>query len=268
MNASPDEPTAPTPTDLTVEYERAPGNVDPTEPVRFGWRLDTDRRGARQTAYRVVVGRDRERVASGRGDLWDSGRVDADRATSVAYEGPDVASDTTYYWSVKLWTDDGETPWADPTQFVTALEPGEWRGEWIAHQPGPGDTNGWRSRWLDPDDDGDEPWVQVDLGGERTVESVDLVPADPVTVVRTPDDYAVTPSGRDDPLVEFGFPDAYRVEVADEPAFESATVVAEVSDSDAGSPGGEGADAAGQPEAAVRTRTHDADGARGGADHQ
>jgi len=46
MNASPDEPTAPTPTDLTVEYERAPGNVDPTEPVRFGWRLDTDRRGA------------------------------------------------------------------------------------------------------------------------------------------------------------------------------------------------------------------------------
>ena len=270
MNASPDDRTALAPTDLTVEYEHAPGNVDPTDTPRFGWRVDADRRGSAQSAYRVVVGRDRERVASGHGDLWDSGRVDSERATSVAYGGPDLAADVTYYWSVNVWTDGGETGWADPAEFATALAPEDWRGEWIAHQPGEGDTNGWRSRWRDPDavdadatgDDGDtgDPWVQVDLGAHREVDAVELHPADPVTVVRTPDDYAVTTSWRDDPLVEFGFPEAYRVEVADDPDFESATVVAAVSDSDAG---GESGDSDGQPQAAVRTRTHDAGGARG-----
>jgi len=260
MSAPPDDGATPVPTDLTVEYERAPGNVDPTDAPRFGWRVASDRRGARQTAYRVVVGRDRERVAGGRGDLWDSGSVESDRATSVPYEGPDLAADATYYWSVKLWTDDEATPWAEPAEFATALAPEDWRGEWIAHQPGEGDTNGWRSRWRDPDatgvGDGETPWVQVDLGDEREVAAIELHPADPVTVVRTPDDYAVTTSWDADPLVEFGFPDAYRVEVADDPEFETATVVVETTDGSA-EVDGEAAD--GQPTDAVRTRTHDAD---------
>jgi len=267
MDDSPDGRTPPAPTDLTVEYERAPGNVDPTESPRFGWRVVTDRRDARQTAYRVVVGHDRERVAGGRGDLWDSGRVDAERATNVAYGGPDLGADETYYWSVKLWTDACETSWADPAEFATALSPEDWRGEWITHQPGDGDTNGWRSRWRDPDavgaGDGTEPWVQVDLGGEREIAAVGVHPADPVTVVRTPDDYAVTTSWDDDPLVEFGFPDAYRVEVADDPEFATGTVVAEVSDgSDADDVATSDEASDGQPADAVRTRTHDAD-ARG-----
>ncbi|WP_436930837.1 family 78 glycoside hydrolase catalytic domain [Halosimplex halobium] len=269
MNDTADDRSQPAPTDLTVEYERAPGNVDPTDEPRFGWRIVTDRRGARQTAYRVVVGRDRERVAAGRGDLWDSGRVDSERATSIAYGGPDLAADATYYWSVKLWTDAGETAWAGPAEFATALAPEDWRGEWITHQPGEGDTNGWRNRWRDPDvvagsdtggtGDGVDPWVQVDLGERRDLGKIELHPADPVTVVRTPDDYAVTTSWDDDPLAAFGFPDAYRVEVADDPAFDAATTVAEVTD-------GSVADAEstdGQPMSAVRARTHDAGDARG-----
>ncbi|ELZ19874.1 alpha-L-rhamnosidase [Halosimplex carlsbadense 2-9-1] len=267
MNTSPDERTSSAPTDLTVEYERAPGNVDPTDPPRFGWRAPTGRRGARQTAYRVVVGRDRERVAGGRGDLWDSGRVESDRATSVVYEGPGLAADATYYWSVKLWTDGGATPWADPAEFATALSPEDWRGEWIAHQPGAGDTNGWRSRWRDPDavGDGEGPWVQVDLGAERELAAIELHPADPVTVVRTPDDYAVATSWRDDPLVEFGFPDAYRVELSDDPEFETATTVADVVDdsgSDVVAPTDDD-ELAGQSETVATARTHDAGDARG-----
>ena len=230
------------PTDLTVGYESTPTNVDPTEPPRFSWRLATERRGAGQTAYRVVVGRDRAAVAAGRGGLWDSGVVESDRATDVPYEGPTLAADETYYWSVKLWTDAGDSPWADPAEFSTALAPENWAGDWIAHQPGPGDTNGWRSRWCDPEGD-DEPWVQVDLGEAHDIAAVTLHPADPVTVVRTPDDYAVTSSFSDDPLAEFGFPDGYRVAVADDPEFADATVAVTATDDTAD--GGD-ADDAGQ----------------------
>ncbi|GCF14409.1 rhamnosidase [Haloarcula mannanilytica] len=219
------------PTDLRVEYENDPVNVDPTGTPRFAWRCDTDRRGAEQTAYRVIVSRDRDAVAEGRGTFWDSGRVDSDRATDVVHDGPELAADETYYWSVKLWTDIGETPWAEPATFSTALEPEDWRGDWIAHQPDGGDTNGWRSRWRPSDWDGEE-WVQVDLGERRDLSTVTLHPSSPVDVVRTPDDTAVTISWSENPIEGFGFPDAYRIEVADDPDFENATVVATVTADD------------------------------------
>ena len=225
MSAPPAEQSQ-RPVDLRVEYEDAPVNVDPTRAPRFAWRLATDARDSSQRAYRIVVGHDAEAVADGEGTMWDSGVVQSSEATGVVYEGPSLAADETYYWSVKVETDAGETEWADPASFGTALAPEDWRGDWIAHQPEGGDSNGWRSQWHDPDAAA-EPWVQVDLGEATEIGAGTLHPAEPVDVVRTPDDTAVTISWDENPIDGFGFPDAYRVEVADDPAFEDATVVAE-----------------------------------------
>lgn len=231
MPKPPDEEGVYQPVNLRVDYENAPNNIDPSTTPRFSWRCETDQRRAVQTGYRVVVGDDRDAVSNGRGTLWDSGRVETDRSTAVAYDGPNLAADATYYWSVKLWTDAGETPWADPAQFATALEPEDWHGEWIARQPGEGDTNGWRSRWRASDWDGDE-WIQVDLGEHRNISTITLHPASPVDIVRTPDDTAVTISWSENPIEGFGLPDAYRIEVADNPDFADSTVVAKVTGSD------------------------------------
>ncbi|MDS0300626.1 family 78 glycoside hydrolase catalytic domain [Halogeometricum sp. S1BR25-6] len=241
------------PTGLRVEYEESPENVDPTETPRFAWRGGTDRRGGKQRAYRVVVGRDRSAVEAGRGGTWDSGRVDDGRATNVAYDGPQLDSDATYHWSVKLWTDAGETGWADPARFSTALEPEDWRGEWISHQPEGGDSNGWRSQWRDERWDGEE-WVQVDLGERRSIDTVGLHPAEPVDIMRTPDDTVVTMSWRENPLAGFGFPDGYRIEVSDSPDFENATVVSDPSDSKSVVTQGEGRNAGNET---VSSATHD-----------
>jgi len=231
MSASPEGTQVQSPVDLQVEYETDPPNVDITTDPRFSWRCDTDRRGAAQTAYRVVVGRDRQAVADGKGAVWDSGGVASDRATGIRYDGPDLAASETYYWSVKLRTDIGETEWADPGRFSTALGPEDWNGNWITHQPGAGDTNGWRSQWQDADE---KQWVQVDLADRREIESVTLYPANPIDVVRTPDDTAVTISWTENPLEEFGFPDAYRIEAADDPDFDEATLAATVTLDDEG----------------------------------
>jgi len=134
------------PVELLLEYEDAPVNVDPTQTLRFGWQVPADSRNSKQTAYRLVVGHSPDAIIGGDGDLWDLGVVESGEATNVRYDGPDLASDETYHWSVKVWTADGENEWADPAQFATALKPEDWHGDWIAHQPDEGDTNGWRSQ--------------------------------------------------------------------------------------------------------------------------
>ncbi|WP_129115350.1 family 78 glycoside hydrolase catalytic domain [Halegenticoccus tardaugens] len=240
------------PTDLRVEYEETPENVDPTKSLRFSWRMETDERGVTQTAYRLVVGRDRDTVAEGHGTLWDSGRVESDRADNVDYDGPDLGADETYYWSVKVWIGGGETKWAEPARFATALPPESWRGDWITHQPGDGDTNGWRSRWRDPDENGEE-WVQVDLGDSYEISEITLYGAEPVDVIRTPDDTAVTISWMDNPIAGFGFPTAYRIDVTDDPDFGDTTIVTDVTFD-----GGDGEEPEGVPtDDDIPVQTHD-----------
>ena len=54
---------------------------------RLSWRLATDgRRGARQTAYRIIVSTQRH----GPANLWDSGRVRSDATSQVVYRGKPV----------------------------------------------------------------------------------------------------------------------------------------------------------------------------------
>lgn len=56
MSAPTDRAQLSRPTDLRVEYEEQPVNVDPSMMPRFSWRVPSDQRGTHQTAYRLVVG--------------------------------------------------------------------------------------------------------------------------------------------------------------------------------------------------------------------
>lgn len=216
------------PEDLRVDYEENPTNVDPTTTPQFSWRVATEQRGVNQIAYRLVIGYERHGVTNSRGNVWDSGRVNTDSSTTISYDGPALASDTTYYWSVKVWMDNGDkTEWAQPNQFSTAIRSEDWEGKWIAHQPNGGDTNGWRSRWRG-ESWNDEEWVQIDLGTRRDLSSISLHPADPAGIIRTPDNTVVTQSWFANPLDGFGFPNAYRIEVSDDAEFEESTLVADV----------------------------------------
>ena len=105
MKALATDSTAPcTPVALQCEHLRNPLGIDNPTP-RLKWRLDDPRQGARQTAYRVVVGTDSAAVARGKGDVWDSGR----RPTPdmlLTYDGPALQPLTRYYWQVRVWDKD------------------------------------------------------------------------------------------------------------------------------------------------------------------
>jgi len=76
----------------------------------------------RQLAHRI-------RFGSG----WDSGRVASAESVLVEYGGPDLRSGDRVSWTVKVWTDLGESDWSEPEVFeLGLLEPGDWSARWIA----------------------------------------------------------------------------------------------------------------------------------------
>jgi len=231
-----------------VSFEEGPNDI-PRDEVRFSWCLE-GASGRGQDSYQIVVGRKPERVSAGSGDIWDTGEVTSDRNVDIPYDGPALATDTTYHWSVQVW-DEERTRYEmdEPASFTTALDgEADWSGEWIGHQPGCGDSSGYRSQWHDADADATE-WVQVDLGEERSFDGVELHPAAPFQRLTTPDGFEVTPLYASEErtgyleTVEkvsgFGFPERYRVEVADDLSFESARVVVDRTDEAESNSGGE-----------------------------
>lgn len=114
---------------LTCEYRENPLGIDVVRP-RLAWRLRSDRRGVRQTAYRVVAASSPDTLP-GQNSLWDSGRVESDQSSHVVYEGPALASGQRVHWRVTVWTDGGvvesEVAWWEMGLLARA----DWVGEWI-----------------------------------------------------------------------------------------------------------------------------------------
>ncbi|HEY1750255.1 MAG TPA: alpha-L-rhamnosidase N-terminal domain-containing protein, partial [Caulobacteraceae bacterium] len=101
---------------------------------RLSWRLEADRPGARQSAYRVRVATTPEALAAGGADLWDSGRIASGQCFDVAYAGPPPASRQRCWWTVDVW-DEAEAPAEPPRPAfweMGLLAPADWTAAWLA----------------------------------------------------------------------------------------------------------------------------------------
>jgi len=125
-------------TDLKTEYLRNPLGLDERKPRLF-WRLESEKRGAVQTAYRVLVASSPEALAREEGDCWDSGRVASDRMTHIVYEGKPLESEGRYCWKVRVWDGDGRaSDWSEPACWTMGLlTRAEWKAFWIGRKPEP-----------------------------------------------------------------------------------------------------------------------------------
>ncbi len=121
-------PAPTSPVQLRCNYFDNPLGVHDAHP-RFSWKLATgDRRGARQTAYRITVSTTR----SGKADLWDSGRVRSDAMTQVTYRGKSLASRQRAWWHVEIWDEKNRRSESVPAFWEAGLlDRKEWRGGWI-----------------------------------------------------------------------------------------------------------------------------------------
>ncbi len=115
---------------LTCEYRTNPLGIDVLQP-RLSWQLESSQRGARQTAYRILVAVS-ETGLSGSGLLWDSGKVSSDQSIHVKYGGPALVSGQRVYWKVLVWDEAGqEAESAFAWWELGLLDRTDWSGQWI-----------------------------------------------------------------------------------------------------------------------------------------
>ncbi len=119
------------PANLRCEYRVNPLGVDIIAP-RLSWEVRDSRRGAVQTAYRIVVSTD-QAMSDPKAVVWDTGKVESDQSIHVAYGGKALASGKQYFWKVRTW-DAGGAPseYSEPAWWeMGLLEPSDWRARWI-----------------------------------------------------------------------------------------------------------------------------------------
>jgi alpha-L-rhamnosidase len=123
-----------TPYGLQVEQTPEPLGIDARRP-RFSWKLQSDRRGAGQSAYRLTAARSEADLDTGR-LMWDSGRRLGSDALLVPWEGPVLQSRMRYHWRVEVWDEAQERGGSAQSWFETGLlHDDDWTAVWVARDP-------------------------------------------------------------------------------------------------------------------------------------
>jgi len=149
------------PVNLKCEYRVNPLGVDTLVP-RFSWEMDDAQRGAKQTAYQIIVSTD-SRMKDLNAVVWDTGKVESDQSVHVAYKGKSLTSATRYFWRVRTWDVEGKPSLYSQTQWweMSLLKPAEWTARWITAE-----------KLIDTRpkmDWGDWIWNAKDEGGKKAV---------------------------------------------------------------------------------------------------
>lgn len=89
-------------------------------------------RNVQQTAYQVLVASAPDLLAEDKADVWNSGKLNSAASVHNTYKGRALKSKTKYYWTVKVWTNKGESAWSRPASWsMGLLHYKDWEGRWI-----------------------------------------------------------------------------------------------------------------------------------------
>jgi alpha-L-rhamnosidase len=119
------------PVNLRCEYRANPLGIDVARP-RLSWELaarQAGARGLRQSAYRVLVASSDALLQAGKGDLWDSGRVESAQSIHVVYGGAPLAAGARAAWKVRVWDQAGGVSESAPAFWSAGIT--EWKAAWI-----------------------------------------------------------------------------------------------------------------------------------------
>src|SRR6266498_2778470 len=123
--------TTTTVSNLTCEYRPNPLGIDVLQP-RLSWQIQSDRRGARQTAYQIMVTASGSDLDDGSNLLWDSGKIVSDQSIHVPYGGAPLASRQRVHWKVRVWDEVGQAVESSSAWWeMGLLARSDWQAQWI-----------------------------------------------------------------------------------------------------------------------------------------
>lgn len=114
--------------DLRVQHSDSPVSIEDRHPV-FSWRMESDVRGQKQSAYRITVFREVDGS-----EVWDTGKVPGDKSVDIPYQGVALQAEKGYAVNLTVWDKDGNH-YDLSTRFETGImnpRISAWNGaDWI-----------------------------------------------------------------------------------------------------------------------------------------
>ena len=124
---------------LRCEYEEKPLGLEIKNP-RLSWQMKSATRGAKQTAYQILVADNEVELKKDIGNIWNSGMVKSEQSLKIDYAGKPLESRKRYFWKVKVWNEKNKpTIYSEPTWWEMALLQ---KTDWAAHWIGKNSTEG------------------------------------------------------------------------------------------------------------------------------
>ena len=118
-------------TNLQIEQKANPLGVDIENP-RFSWNMESLQRGAKQSAYQILVASSAEKLKANEADIWDSKKIVSDKSIQIYYDGKTLESNRKYYWKVLVWDNNGDMREGGPAFWTTGLfKESDWKAKWI-----------------------------------------------------------------------------------------------------------------------------------------
>ena len=119
-------------TDLRCEYDANPLGVEARSP-RLSWKMETNAKGASQSAYHIMVASSEQLLEKGLPDLWDSGMLKSDQSSQVEYKGKTLKSGMKVFWKVQTRDEQHYTSdWSKIAVWeMGLLNADEWQAKWI-----------------------------------------------------------------------------------------------------------------------------------------
>lgn len=123
------------PVHLRCNYRTNPLGIDTPKP-NFSWQSDATGRNWTQSAYEIQVASSAQKLASGKADVWTSGKIASAESVSIAYGGPPLGSRRRYYWTVRVWDNHGRAASASESSWweMGLLTSSDWSAKWIRWQ--------------------------------------------------------------------------------------------------------------------------------------
>lgn len=119
--------------DLSCEFTRDPLGIDTAQPRLF-WKLASDVRGDKQTAYEILAASSAELLAQDQGDFWRSDKINSEETIHIRYAGKPLAPSQQVFWKVRVWDKDRQpSAWSAPATWTMGLlTDADWQNaKWI-----------------------------------------------------------------------------------------------------------------------------------------
>ena len=109
------------PNGLICELLRNPSQALITDArPEFGWIVNDCKRGAKQSAFQILIASSEAMINKNQGDMWDSGKTISSRSINVEYQGKPLNPNSKYWWKVRTWDSLGQpSSYSHSQQFNT-----------------------------------------------------------------------------------------------------------------------------------------------------